>query len=119
MFLYSALVLNVIYLYVEFDVTSFYTLKLCPGQKSKFKFTKGNNSKNSWNRVMVLVHCTSPQYDLSVHEVLKLVSLVILKLYPGQDFVMHGRTDGQTDVRTDGGTDRVTPVYPPTSFAGY
>ena len=26
----------------------------------KLKFTKGNNSKNTWNRLIVLVHCTCP-----------------------------------------------------------
>ena len=37
-------------------------------KNQKLKFTKGNNSKYSWNRVMVLVHCTCPQCDLSVCE---------------------------------------------------
>ena len=40
-----------------------------PDKNPKLKFTKDNNSKNSSNRVMVLVHCTSPQCDLSVYEV--------------------------------------------------
>ena len=31
-----------------------------PDKNPRLKFTKGNNSKNSWNRVLVLVHCTSP-----------------------------------------------------------
>ena len=34
--------------------------KLCPNKNPKLKFTKGNKSKNIWNRVMVLVHCTYP-----------------------------------------------------------
>ena len=61
---------NVIYRYVKYEVTSFYTLEVMPPDKNpKLKFTKGNNSKNRWNRVMVLVHCTSPQCDLSVYKV--------------------------------------------------
>ena len=56
---------NVIYLCLKFEVTSFYTLEVMPQTKTHLKFTKGNNSKNSWKRVMVLVHCTSPQCDLS------------------------------------------------------
>ena len=40
-FLYTALVLNVIFWCVKFEVTSFYTLKLCPGQKFIVKIYKG------------------------------------------------------------------------------
>ena len=40
-FFYTALLLNVIYLCVKSEVTSFYTLKLCPGQKSIVKIYKG------------------------------------------------------------------------------
>ena len=63
------LFLNVIYLYAKFEVTSFYTLESMPRTKIQSKFTKGNNSRNSWNRVMVPVHFTSPKCDLSVSEV--------------------------------------------------
>ena len=58
-FLYVAHFCNVIYLW-SFKLLASILWKLCPWQKSKLKFTKGNNSKNSWNRDMVLVHCTSP-----------------------------------------------------------
>ena len=34
--------------------------KLYPGQKFKVKIYKGNNSKNKWNKVIVLVLCTCP-----------------------------------------------------------
>ena len=34
-----------------------------------WKITKGNNSRNIKHRVMVLVHCTSPQWDLSTYEI--------------------------------------------------
>ena len=57
-FLHTALLLHVIFLYVKSEVTGFHTLEVMPRQKLKVKFTKGNNSKNRWNRVMVLVHCT-------------------------------------------------------------
>ena len=40
-FLYTALLHNVIYLWVKSEVTSFYTLKLYPGQKSKVKIYEG------------------------------------------------------------------------------
>ena len=67
-FLYTALHLHVIYLYVKFEGTSFYTLEVMD-KNPKLQFTKGNNSKKRWNRVMVLVQCTPPQCDLSVYEV--------------------------------------------------
>ena len=54
--------------------------KLCPGQNPKLKFAKGNTSKNSWNIVMDLLH-----------------NVILSKLCPGQDFVTHGQTDGQSD----------------------
>ena len=45
-FLYTALVLNVIYLCVKSEVTSVYTLEVMPRTKiKKIRFTKGNNSK--------------------------------------------------------------------------
>ena len=68
-FLYTALVLNVIYLCVKCEVGSFYTLEVMARTKIQLKFTKCNNSKNSCNRVMFLVNYTSPQCDLSVYEV--------------------------------------------------
>ena len=34
-------------------------------QKSKVKITKGNNSRITEDRVMVLVHCTFPQLVLA------------------------------------------------------
>ena len=40
-FLYTALLLNVIYLCVRSEVTSFYTLEVMPGQQSKVKIYKG------------------------------------------------------------------------------
>ena len=41
-----------------------------PGQElSMEKLTKGNNSKIMKCRVTVLVHCTQPQWDLSVNEI--------------------------------------------------
>ena len=52
----------------QFVCLGFYLFPQCflfaPDKNPKLKFTKGNNSKNSWNRVMVLAHCTSPQCDL-------------------------------------------------------
>ena len=40
-FLYTALVLNVIYLCVKFEIISFYTLEVMPGQKFIVKIYKG------------------------------------------------------------------------------
>ena len=40
--------------------------------RRKFKYEKlikSNNSKNKKGRVMVLVHCTPPKWDLSTYEV--------------------------------------------------
>ena len=54
------------------EVWSYYLLyfgSYAPDKNPKLKLTNLNNSKNSWNRVMVLVHCTSPKCDLSVFEV--------------------------------------------------
>ena len=44
-FLYTALLLNVIYLCLKFEVTSFYAFEVMPRTKIHSKnFTKGNNS---------------------------------------------------------------------------
>ena len=45
-----------------FQVPSFYTFGNTLRKKNpKLKFTKGNKSKNTEDRVMVVVQCTSPQ----------------------------------------------------------
>ena len=67
--MYTALHLNEIYLYVKFECARFYTFCYAPDKNPKLKFTKGNNSKNRWNRVMILVHCTCRECDVSVCEV--------------------------------------------------
>jgi len=41
-----------------------------PGKTQEWKWTKGNNSKCMKLWVMVLVHCTSPQWDLSAYDIL-------------------------------------------------
>ena len=48
LFLYTAIVVNVIYLCVKFEVTRFYTLEVMPRTK--------------------IAHCTFPKCDLSVYE---------------------------------------------------
>jgi len=49
-----------------------------------WKSTKSNNSKNMMPRVMVLVHSTSPQLDLSSYSYM-LMPCIILKLCSGQN----------------------------------
>ena len=72
----------------------------------KLKFTKGNNCKNSWNRVMVLVHRTSPQCDLCMK--FEVTSFNTFEVMPWITF-----RDTRTDRCTDRWTDRMTPVFPP------
>ena len=67
--LHTALLLNVIYLWVKFVDTSFYTSEVIPQTKTKSSNLQRAITINDWNRVMVLEHCTSPQCDLSVYEV--------------------------------------------------
>jgi hypothetical protein len=43
--------------------------ELCSGQKLSLKNNKGQQLKNDAGRVIILVHCTPPQYDLSTYEV--------------------------------------------------
>ena len=40
-----------------------------PDKIQVWKTTKGNNSKIKQARVMIPVHCTSPLWDLSTHEI--------------------------------------------------
>ena len=47
---------------------AFYFGSYATNKNPKLKFTKGNDPNNSWNRVMVLVNCTS-KCELSVCEV--------------------------------------------------
>ena len=61
-FLCTALLLNEIYLPMKFKVRSLNTSWIQ-------EWTKGNNSKSMKLWVMFLVHCTSPQWDLSTYEV--------------------------------------------------
>ena len=55
--------------------------------------------KNKHARYMVLEHDTSSECALQMYEVsLKyLYSLMVIKLWRGQDFVMYRQTDRQTD----------------------
>ena len=46
-----------------------YFLSYAPDKNQAWKLTKGNNSKSMMPGVMVIVHCTSPQWDLSTCEV--------------------------------------------------
>ena len=64
-FLYTALFCNVIYLCVQFEVTSFYTLEVMPRTKIHSKNFKRaiTQKKKKWNRVMVLVHCNFLKRD--------------------------------------------------------
>jgi len=69
-FLCTALLLNEIYLPMKYQVCSLNTfLSYAPDKIQDWKWTKGNNSKSMMPRVMVLVHCTSPKWDLSTYEV--------------------------------------------------
>ena len=71
---------------------------------------------------MVLVHCTFPQCDLYTalfHNVtylcmkFEVTSFNTFKVMPRTRF-----RDERTDGRTDGLKNKVTPVYPQTSFVG-
>ena len=44
------------------------TVENSPVKIEVWKSTKSNNSKSMMPRVMVLVHCTSPQWDISTYE---------------------------------------------------
>ena len=61
----------------------------------KLKFTKGNNSKNKWNRVLVLKLYTALLHNVT-YLCMKLLALILLKLCPVQDIVTHGPTYRQT-----------------------
>ena len=44
-------------------------MRYAPDKFFLSKISKGNNSKNIGQRVMALVQCTSPQWDLSIYGV--------------------------------------------------
>ena len=56
--------------------------KYGPDKKKVWKISKGNNSEIMKERVMVLEHCTSPQWDLSTYEVSSWYLLYFLKYGP-------------------------------------
>lgn len=56
-----------------------------PGQELSMKITKGNNSKIMW-RVMVLGHCTSPQWNLLTYEVSSLYLQYLSSHVPDKNY---------------------------------
>jgi len=85
-FLCTALLLNEIYLPMKFHVDALHSFKVMLWTK----FKMGNNSKSMMPRVMVLVHCTSPQWDLSSYHVDALHSFKVMLR------TKKGRTEGRT-----------------------
>jgi len=87
-FLCTALLLNEIYLPMKFQVSSLNTrLSYALDKILEWKWTNGNSSKSMMPRVMVLVHCTSPKWDLSTYEV-SCWCLADLRLCSGQNSIM-------------------------------
>ena len=68
-FLSSFLLLNEIYPPMKFEVNSSYSQRVMLRRNKICKITKGNHSVMGKCRVMVIVHCTSPQWVMSTHEV--------------------------------------------------
>jgi len=46
-----------------------YLLSYVPDKIQEWKWIKGNNSKSMTLWIIVLMHCTSPQWDLFTYEV--------------------------------------------------
>ena len=84
--------------------TNYNIVKKYPVKIQVWKSTKSHNSKSMMPRVIFLVHCTCPQWDLSTWSFI-LMPCIVLKLCSGQK--RHGRTDR----RTDWPTSRLLPVY--------
>ena len=61
MVLYTALLLNEFYIYVQFQVPSFYTFGDMLRTKIQSKNVQRAITLNTGDRVMELVHCTPPQ----------------------------------------------------------
>jgi len=100
--------------------TNYSVVENSPDRIQVWKSTQSNYSKTMMPRVMVLVHCTFPQWDLSayeIHEVSSLNTFWVMfrtKFYLPMKFhvdVLHsfkimlrtkkdGRTDGLTEGRT-------------------
>jgi hypothetical protein len=70
-FLGTAFLLNKIYPPMTFHVDISNTFALCSTKVKNYvwKITKGNNSKIMKGRVIILVHCTPPEWDLCTYEV--------------------------------------------------
>ena len=49
--------------------TNYIIVENSPDKFQEWKSTKSNNSKSMMPRVMVLVHCTSSQWDISTYEI--------------------------------------------------
>ena len=78
---------------MKFEVTGFYTLEVTAPTDPHLKIYKGNNSKYTEDRVMVLMYCCALLLNVSYQ--LKPLNLILWKLWPRQGF-RDARKDGQT-----------------------
>ena len=76
-------------------------LELCSGQELSMKLTKGNNSNNTADRVIILAHCMSPQWDLSVYEVWIYFFIDFWRYAPDKNYVWKS-TKGNNSKHTAG-----------------
>jgi hypothetical protein len=89
------------------DISNTLWVMLHSGEILVWKITKGNNSKIMQSRVIILVHCTPPQWGLSTYEgsssyLKHFLRYVLDKNVGRKDGWMDGWMDGRTEGRKVG-----------------